>query len=80
MLLARNGLGATVMLGRNLSIHPATAARARFDEEVVMLDGVPQSYYVDELAADGIMLEGIAGPPDYLAMAIPRTGAPSTAS
>jgi choline dehydrogenase-like flavoprotein len=75
VLLARNGLGrASGQLGRNLSIHPATAARARFDEAIVLWDGVPQSYYVDELAADGIMLEGIAGPPDYLAMSIPRTG------
>jgi choline dehydrogenase-like flavoprotein len=75
MLLARNRLGgASGMLGHNLSIHPATAARARFDEEVVLWDGVPQSYFVDELAGDGIMLEGIAGPPDYLAMAIPHSG------
>ena len=39
-----------------------------------MVRGVPQSYYVDEFAADGIMLEGIAGPPDYLALAAPFTG------
>jgi choline dehydrogenase-like flavoprotein len=73
VLLARNGLGRGP-LGQNLSIHPATAARARFDEEVRLWDGVPQSYYVDELAGEGIMLEGIAGPPDYLAMAIPKHG------
>ncbi|HEU4657844.1 MAG TPA: GMC family oxidoreductase [Capillimicrobium sp.] len=75
VLLARNGIGGrSGQLGRNLSIHPATAARARFDEEIVLWEGVPQSYYVDELAGDGIMLEGIAGPPDYLAMSIPRSG------
>jgi choline dehydrogenase-like flavoprotein len=73
VLLARNRL-CQGPLGRNLSIHPATAARARFDEEIRLWDGVPQSYYVDELAADGIMLEGIAGPPDYLAMTIPKHG------
>ena len=73
-LLAANRLGRSPALGRNLSIHPATAARARFDEDVVLWDGVPQSYYVDALAGDGIMLEGIAGPPDYLAMAIPGHG------
>ncbi|HWV87546.1 MAG TPA: GMC family oxidoreductase [Capillimicrobium sp.] len=73
-LLAANRLGRSPALGRNLSIHPATAARARFDEDVVLWDGVPQSYHVDALAGDGIMLEGIAGPPDYLAMAIPRHG------
>jgi len=73
VLLARNRLGRGP-LGDNLSIHPATAARARFDEEVRLWDGVPQSYYVDALAGEGIMLEGIAGPPDYLAMAIPKHG------
>jgi choline dehydrogenase-like flavoprotein len=36
---------------------------------------VPQSVYVDELAGDGIMLEGIAGPPDQGAMSTPRSGA-----
>ena len=29
-----------------------------------MWRGVPQSYYVDEFALEGIMLEGVAGPPD----------------
>ena len=36
---------------------------------------MPQSVYVDELASDGIMLEGIAGPPDQGAMSTPRAGA-----
>lgn len=75
LLLRRNGLGAASgQLGRNLSIHPASAARARMDHEVRMWDGVPQSYYVDEWAADGIMLEGIAAPPDQAAISTPRTG------
>jgi choline dehydrogenase-like flavoprotein len=39
-----------------------------------MWDGVPQSYYVDALAGEGIMLEGIAGPPDHLAFSTPRGG------
>jgi choline dehydrogenase-like flavoprotein len=76
LLLRRNGLGTgSGQLGRNLSIHPASAARAIFDEAVDPWAGVPQSLYVDELAADGIMLEGIAGPPDQGAMSTPRTGA-----
>jgi choline dehydrogenase-like flavoprotein len=61
-------------LGRNLSIHPATAAWALMDEEVDMVRGVPQSYCVDEFAGEGLMFEGVAGPPDYLAMAIPFAG------
>jgi choline dehydrogenase-like flavoprotein len=72
LLLERNGLGAgSGMLGRNLSIHPATAVRALFDEEINMSRGVPQSYYVDQFAGEGIMFEGAAGPPDYLAMSFP---------
>ena len=61
-------------LGRNLAIHPATAVRAFFDEQIDMWRGVPQSYYVDEFAAERIMLEGIAGPPDQIAMTMPRRG------
>jgi hypothetical protein len=40
-----------------------------------MARGVPQSFYVDEFAADGIMFEGVAGPPSYVAMSLPLTGA-----
>ena len=37
----------------------ATAVVARMDEIVDMAHGVPQSFYVDEFAADGIMFEGL---------------------
>jgi choline dehydrogenase-like flavoprotein len=76
LLLERNGLGtASGELGRNLAIHPATAVRALFDEPIDMARGVPQSYFVDEFADEGIMLEGAAGPPDYAAMSLPFAGA-----
>jgi choline dehydrogenase-like flavoprotein len=72
LLLRRNRLGAASgQLGRNLAIHPCTAVRAVFDEDVGMADGVPQSYFVDEFASEGIMFEGAAGPPDYLAASLP---------
>ncbi|MGO9888814.1 MAG: GMC family oxidoreductase N-terminal domain-containing protein [Solirubrobacteraceae bacterium] len=75
ILLARSGLGAASgQLGRNLSLHPATAAVARMEERVDMARGVPQSFYVDEFASEGIMLETIAGPPAYVAMSLPLTG------
>ena len=75
LLLARSGLGgASGALGRHLTVHPATAVWGVFDEPVDMGRGVPQSYYVDEFAGDGFVLEGIAGPPDYLAMAAPFAG------
>jgi choline dehydrogenase-like flavoprotein len=74
-LLARNRLGgASGWLGRNLSIHPATAVWALFDERVDLATGVPQAYCVDEFAREGIMMEGAGGPPDYVAMAAPYTG------
>ena len=66
--------GASGELGRNLAIHPATAVRALLDEPVEMWRGVPQSYYIDEFADEGIMFEGAAGPPDYLAMSLPYAG------
>jgi choline dehydrogenase-like flavoprotein len=74
-LLERNELSrGSGQLGRNLSLHPATAAFALMDETVDMARGVPQSFYVDEFAAEGIMFEGIAGPPAHAAMALPLTG------
>jgi len=75
LLLARSGLGGgSGALGRQLTVHPATAVWGVFDEDVDMSRGVPQSYYVDEFAEAGFVLEGIAGPPDYLAMAAPFAG------
>jgi choline dehydrogenase-like flavoprotein len=72
LLLRRNGLGLdSGELCQNLALHPALAARARFDEEINMARGVVQSYYIDEFADEGIMFEGAAGPPDYAAMSFP---------
>jgi choline dehydrogenase-like flavoprotein len=74
-LLARSGLGTSSgQLGRNLSLHPCAAAAARMNHVVDMARGVPQSFYVDEFAREGIMFEGIAGPPSYVAMSLPLTG------
>jgi len=71
LLLQRQGLKSlTDQLGANLSIHPATAVRAIFEEEIDMGKGVPQSYYIDEFADEGIMLEGAGGPPDYTAASL----------
>jgi choline dehydrogenase-like flavoprotein len=61
-------------IGRNLSLHPATGVRALMDERVDMWSGVPQSYYIDEFADEGIMLEGAAGTPDTLASSLPYVG------
>ncbi|HEV3001974.1 MAG TPA: GMC family oxidoreductase [Solirubrobacteraceae bacterium] len=78
-LLARSGVrgarGQRGGLGANLSIHPCSGVWAEFDEPVEQWRGVPQAYAVDEFAAEGIMLEGWAGPPDMLALSLPATGA-----
>lgn len=76
LLLKRSGIGgASGQLGHNLSLHPATAVFARMEETVDMAKGVPQSFYVDEFAEEGIVFEGVAGPPAYAAMALPLRGA-----
>jgi len=75
LLLARSSLGGdSGQLGHNLVLHPATAAFALMDEIVDMARGVPQSFYVDEFAGQGIMFESVAGPPSYVALALPLTG------
>ena len=45
-----------------------------------MARGVPQSFYIDEFADEGIMFEGAAGPPDYLAIDASRSRASATAT
>ena len=50
-------------LGRNLRIHPATAAMGLFDEDVHGWRGVMQSYAIDALAHRGVMLEATFPPP-----------------
>ncbi|HEY8762608.1 MAG TPA: GMC family oxidoreductase N-terminal domain-containing protein [Solirubrobacteraceae bacterium] len=74
-VLARSGLGsASGQLGGNLSLHPATAGVALMDHVVDMARGVPQSFYVDEFVSEGIIFEGVAGPPAYAAMSLPLSG------
>ncbi len=76
LLLQRSGLGGdSGQLGQNLALHPATGAFARMEEVVDMARGVPQSFYVDEFSSEGIMFEGVAGPPSYVAMSLPLSGA-----
>ena len=58
LLLARSGLGRSPALGRNLTVHPATAVWGVFDEPVDMSRGVPQSYYVDEFADRRLHVRG----------------------
>ena len=75
LLLERSGLcGDSGMLGRNLSIHPATKVMALFDEEIDLSRGIPQSYAIDTYAREGIMFEGASTPLDVAAVAVPWVG------
>src|SRR5207237_9345550 len=81
LLMQRSGIpDRSRQRGRNLSLHPATAAFTLMDEVVDMARGVPQSFFVDEFATQGIMLETIAGPPAYAAGSLPLEGAAPTAA
>ncbi|MDB4997493.1 MAG: hypothetical protein JWM74_4925 [Myxococcaceae bacterium] len=62
------------MLGKNLSIHPASKVMAVFDETIDMTRGIPQGYAIDEFVEQGIMFEGASTPLDVTAIAIPWVG------
>jgi choline dehydrogenase-like flavoprotein len=68
LLLEENGIGgASGQLGRNLSIHPALACAAVFDEEVRGFAAIPQGYAIDEFHDEGILFEGAFAPLDITA-------------
>lgn len=61
-------------IGKNLTLHPAAKVIAFFDEEIRGWDGIPQSYCMDQLAAEGIRLEQIFTPPGFVAPNLMVTG------
>ncbi len=75
LLLRDSGLcGASGWLGKNLSIHPATKVMALFEETIDMAQGIPQSYSIEQYAAEGLMFEGASAPLDVAAVAMPWVG------
>lgn len=62
------------MLGKNLSVHPATKVMALFDEPVESWKGIPQSYTIDHYAEEGLMFEGGSLPFDVAALGVLWTG------
>lgn len=75
LLLRRSGAClSSGMLGKNLSIHPASKVVALFDERVDQWKGIPQGYAIDEFAEEGLMFEGGSLPFDITAIALPWTG------
>jgi choline dehydrogenase-like flavoprotein len=61
-------------IGRNLTLHPAAKVEGLFDEEVRGWEGIPQGHYLDDLASEGIMVEGVFLPPAYTSSTLLLTG------
>jgi len=74
LLLKRSGACRTGMLGKNLSIHPASKVMALFDDRIDQWNGIPQGYTIDHFAEDGLMFEGGSLPFDVAALGVPWTG------
>jgi choline dehydrogenase-like flavoprotein len=75
LLLAKGAVVTHPLLGKNLSIHPATKVMAVFDEVIDMSRGIPQGYAIDSFAEEGIVFEGASTPLDVTALSIPWVGA-----
>ncbi|MFE0257711.1 GMC family oxidoreductase N-terminal domain-containing protein [Streptomyces sp. NPDC059010] len=73
-LLRRSGLGRHPRTGRNLSVHPAISVAGRFSRPVTGWKGVLQSVGVEELHADGILIEATAAPPGMTSFVLPGVG------
>lgn len=74
-LLRRSGACKTSgMLGKNLSVHPATKVVALFDQKVDQFKGIPQGYAIDQFSDEGLMFEGGSLPFDVMAVSVPWTG------
>ncbi|HEY8480992.1 MAG TPA: GMC family oxidoreductase [Spirillospora sp.] len=74
LLLRRSGLGRHPGLGRGMAVHPATNLAGRFAEPVESWSGVMQSVGIEELHADGILIEATANPPGMSSFPLPGLG------
>jgi hypothetical protein len=63
-LLRQRLLAGNRHVGRHLTIHPAVAATALFNEELRAFEAIPQGYCVNEFHREGILLEGSTAPFD----------------
>lgn len=74
-LLLKNGIAnSSGQVGKNLRIHPAAKVIGIFEEKVNSWLGVPQAFYVDDYAGEGIMFEGFFLPPAFLSFTLPAYG------
>jgi len=76
VLLKRSKVGVdSKWLGRNLSLHPSTVVRGRFDQDINPFDSALQAYFIDEFIDEGIIFEGSPAPLEITAMSLPHLGA-----
>jgi choline dehydrogenase-like flavoprotein len=74
-LLLRQGIAnRSGRLGKNLSIHPASAVSARFSESIRGFAAIPQGYCVDHFHDDGLLFLGASAPLDIGANLFPFVG------
>jgi len=74
-MLLKSGLAnRSGMVGKTLSVHPATYAWARFDEDIRGWSAIPQGYAIDEFVEQGLRFEGVFLPPDMAAAAMSQIG------
>ncbi|MBM4365734.1 MAG: hypothetical protein FJ102_05925 [Deltaproteobacteria bacterium] len=74
MLLAQGLANRSGQVGRNLSIHPATASMGVFDESVGAFASVPQGYGISEFHEEGLLFEGSSLPLEITAAMTPGLG------
>ncbi|MEB2310737.1 MAG: GMC family oxidoreductase [Sorangiineae bacterium] len=75
VLLLRQGIAnSSGMVGRNLTIHPATGVSGVFDDEIRGWNRVPQGYGVTQFHRDGILILGAGAPLDVGATMFPMVG------
>jgi hypothetical protein len=75
LVLEASGIGTSSgELGRNLSIHPALAVMALFDEKLDGGNAIPQGYAIEQFHDEGILFEGAFAPLDLAAASFTMIG------
>lgn len=75
VLLQQNKLcNSSGELGRNLSIHPAAAGMAVFEQRIAGYEGIPQGYAIEEFHDQGLLFEGATTPMEIALAAAPFVG------
>ncbi|MCP4444950.1 MAG: GMC family oxidoreductase [Myxococcales bacterium] len=74
MLLGSGLANRSGQVGKQLSVHPATYAWARFDEDIRGWSAIPQGYAIDEFVEQGLRFEGVFLPPDMAAASMSQIG------